>query len=173
MKALPYPEIIPGGVQFLDPWSQGPLLLRGKGGVVPGTNISEIHRYPLRPPGFEEPLFLTVASRRMVMEHLLKAPWLGRASELGRRAGEATHAPEEPVSLKISRGRAEVVRPRAGRCSRRRVVEVLERWREVKEWWDGDRCKDRFIFRVLLSGGVVVDLAREKSGRWLLVGVVD
>jgi hypothetical protein len=142
---------------------------------VPGTSVSEIHRYPLRPPGFEEPLFPTAASRRAVMEHLLEAPWLRRASELGRCAGETAHAPEESVSLRISRGRAEVVRPRAGRCSRRRmrVLKVLERWREVKEWWDGDRCKDRFIFRVLLSGGVVVDLAREKSGGWLLVGVVD
>jgi hypothetical protein len=53
------------------------------------------------------------------------------------------------------------------------VLEILERWREVKEWWDGDRCKDRFVLRVLLSGGAVVDLAREKSGGWLLVGVVD
>ena len=77
------------------------------------------------------------------------------------------------MNLRVSHGRAEVVRPRTGGCSRRRVLEILERWREVKEWWDGDRCKDRFVFRVLLSGGVVVDLAREKSGGWLLVGVVD
>lgn len=173
MKALPYPGIIPGGVRFLDPGSWELLLLRGKGGAVPTTSVSEIHRYPLRPPGFEEPLFPTAASRRAVMGHLLEAPWLRRASELGRCAGEVAHAPEEPVNLRISHGRAEVVRPRTGGYSRRRVLEILGRWREVKEWWDRDRCKDRFVFRVLLSGGVVVDLAREKSGGWLLVGVVD
>ena len=93
---------------------------------------------------------------------------------MGRCSGEAAHALEEPVSLRVSRGRAEVVRfSCAGRRSRRRVLGILERWREVEEWWDRDRCKDRFIFRVLLSGDVVVDLAREKSGGWLLVGVVD
>jgi hypothetical protein len=140
---------------------------------VPTTSVSEIHRYPLRPPGFEEPLFPTAASRRVVMGHLLEAPWLRRASELGRCAGETAHAPEEPVNLRVSHGQAEVVRPHTGRCSRRRVLEILERWREVERWWDGDRCKDRFVFRVLLSGGVVVDLTREKSGGWLLVGVVD
>ena len=90
-----------------------------------------------------------------------------------RCAGEAAHALEEPVNLRVSQGRAEVVRARTGRCPRRRVLRILERWREVEEWWDDERCKDRFIFRVLLSGGVVVDLAREKSGGWLLVGVVD
>ena len=140
---------------------------------MPTASVSEIHRYPLRPSGFEEPLFPTAASRRAVMEHLLEAPWLRRASDLGRCAGGAAHALEEPVNLRVSEGRAEVVRESAGRNSRRRVLKVLERWREVKEWWDRDRCKDRFIFRVLLCGGVVVDLAREKSGGWLLVGVVD
>jgi len=172
MKALPYPEIIPGGVRFLDPGSQGAALpLRERRSTMPTTSVSEIHRYPLRPSGFEEPLFPTAASRRAVMEHLLEAPWLRRASELRRCAGEVAHAPEEPVTLRVSR--AEVVRPRTGRRSRRRVLGILERWREVEGWWDRDRCKDRFVFRVLLSGGAVVDLAREKSGGWLLVGVVD
>jgi hypothetical protein len=33
---------------------------------------------------------------------------------------------------------------------------------------------DRLVFRVLLSGGAVVDLALERaSGEWLLVGMVD
>jgi hypothetical protein len=32
---------------------------------------------------------------------------------------------------------------------------------------------DRVIFRVLLSGGAVVDLARKRSGGWFLVGIVD
>jgi hypothetical protein len=46
------------------------------------VGISEIHSYPLRPEGFEEPLFSTAASKRAVMDHLLEAPWLSRASEL-------------------------------------------------------------------------------------------
>jgi hypothetical protein len=66
--------------------------------------------------------------------------------------------------------------PRTGRrCTWRRrwVVEVLDRWREVGGWWAEERGTNRFIFRVLLSGGVVADLARERSGDWILVGMVD
>jgi hypothetical protein len=33
---------------------------------------------------------------------------------------------------------------------------------------------DRLVFRVLLAGGAVVDLALDRASReWLLVGVVD
>jgi hypothetical protein len=53
------------------------------------------------------------------------------------------------------------------------VAEVLDRWREIGEWWDENRHRDRLVFRVLLCGGAVVDLARERSGGWLLIGVVD
>ena len=143
---------------------------------MPTASISEIHRFPLRPDGFLEPLFPTPSSKRTVAEHLLEAPWLMRASELKERAGEAAHIPDEPVRLEVRRGRAEVVRLCAGRrCSWRRskVLEVMDRWRVVGEWWDEDRYTDRFVFRVLLSGGAVVDLARERFGGWSLVGVVD
>ena len=143
---------------------------------MPTASISEIHRFPPRPEGFLEPLFPTPSSKRTVAEHLLEAPWLMRASELKERAGEAAHAPDEPVRLVVRGGRAEVVRLCAGRrCSWRRskVLEVLDRWREVREWWEEDRHTDRFVFRVLLSGGAVVDLARERFGGWTLVGVVD
>ena len=141
---------------------------------MPGTSVSEIRRYPLRPPGFEEPLFPTALSKKAVAEHLLAAPWLCRASELaGRHAGE-------PVEVRRSRGEVEVLRRpgprRRGRCSswrRRRVARVLERWREVGRWWDEDGRTDRLVFRVLLSGGAVVELARERRGGWLLVGVAD
>ncbi|HSK99524.1 MAG TPA: hypothetical protein VK869_04240 [Rubrobacteraceae bacterium] len=139
------------------------------------TSVSEIHAYPLRPEGFEEPLFPTAASRREVAEHLLGAPWLVRACELASRgAGEVAHAFEEPVEV-LRGGRTYVVRRECGRRRRsgRRVVEVLDRWREVGRWWEGDRYPDRTVFRVLLSGGAVVDLAREKGNEWLLVGVVD
>jgi hypothetical protein len=70
----------------------------------------------------------------------------------------------------------ELVRTRSGkRCRWKRsvVVRVLDRWREISNWWDEERYTDRFVFRVLLTGGAVVDLARERSGEWLLVGVVD
>lgn len=145
------------------------------------TSVSEIHAYPSRPEGFEEPLFPTAASRRAVAEHLLGAPWLARACELASRgAGDAAHAFEEPVEVKVLRGgRTYVVRcgRDLGRRRRpgRRVIEVLDRWREVSGWWKGSRYPDRIVFRVLLSGGAVADLAREKGepGGWLLVGLVD
>lgn len=155
----------------------GVQLLRGrKEELLPNTSVSEVHAYPLRPPSFEEPLFPTADSKREIVEHLLKAPWLTRASQLEGRIGEAVHAREEPVKLRDRRGRVELVRTRSGKSCRWKrsvVVRVLDRWREICNWWDEERYTDRFIFRVLLTGGAVVDLARERSGEWLLVGVVD
>jgi hypothetical protein len=43
----------------------------------------------------------------------------------------------------------------------------------VDGWWVADRHVDGVVFRVLLSGGVRVDLGRGPCGGWLLVGVVD
>jgi hypothetical protein len=140
------------------------------------TSVSEIHRYLLKPEGLAEPLWPTPTFKQAVMDHLLEAPWLSRASELARKTGEVVHAREEPVRLVIRRGRTELVRERARRrCGwrRRPVVRVLDRWREVKEWWDEERRTDRLLFRILLCGGEIVDLARERSGGWTLVGVVD
>lgn len=140
-----------------------------------GIEVSAIHGYPSRPDGFEEPLFPTVAAKHTVMEHFLEAPWLVRASELTAMTGEAAHALEEPVEIGSRDGWSYVLRPHGRRhCWRRRVVvEVLERWREVREWWDEDGRADRTVFRLLLSGGAVVDVAWDSSGGWLLVGVVD
>ena len=141
-----------------------------------GVGVSEIHRYPLRPEGFEEPLFPTAASKRAVMGHLAEASWLKRASELQERSGEAPHSLNEPIEVKDFGDRVELVRGslrKRGSWTKKRVVEVLDRWREVGEWWDKDSRVDRMIFRVLLSCGAVVDLARERSGGWFLVGVVD
>jgi hypothetical protein len=147
-----------------------------------GIEVSEIHAYPLRAEGFEEPLFPTADSRKEVAKHLLEAPWLSRASELLEgRAGGVAHPFEEPVELRRSLGRTEIVRVARDRrrCrsswKKRRVEKVLDRWRLVDGWWDEEyrRVVDRMVFRVLLSGGIVVDLARERTGRWLLVGVVD
>ena len=144
-----------------------------------GRSVTEIHRYPLRPEGYEEPLFPTPKSRKSVMEHLLKALWLYRASDLKERSthtGEVTHVRQEPVEVEATGGLVRVVRSgRSRRCSwrRRKVVEILDRWRLVGYWWDEEKHTDRLLFRVLLSGDEVVDLARERSGRWILVGVVD
>ena len=142
-------------------------------GGMEGTSVSEIHRYPLRPEGFEESLFPTRGFRRVVAEHLLGAPWLSRASELGGGfgGGQTAHARREPVE--VARRGCWWVRRSSGRCrGRRRVVEVLDRWREVSSWWDEDKATDRTVVRVLLSDGSVVDLTREGSG-WFLVGVMD
>lgn len=142
------------------------------------VSVSEIHRYPLRPHGFEEPLFPTGDSRRAIAEHLLAAPWLARASDLEARSGAAARAREEPVELRRRATGVEVVRSGAGRHAvrhawrRRRVAGVVERWREVRRWWSEDRV-DRLCFRVALAGGAVIDLARDRRGGWLLVGVVD
>ena len=144
------------------------------------TTVSEIHNYPSRPPGFEEPLFPTAESRKAVAEHLANAPWLSRASELRRGDGLAAHRREVPAHmLRRADGRTYLVRRctngrREGSLRKRRMVRVLERWREVRSWWEPDRRVDRLVFRVLLAGGAVVDLALERSsGEWLVVGVVD
>ena len=140
------------------------------------VDVADIHRYPTRPEEFEEPLFPTPTSKRAVAKHLLEAPWLSRASQLEELAGQAAHALKEPIELRNSGGRVELIRLQSGRSCfwrKRRVVEILDRWREVGRWWDEIRCEDRLVFRALLSGGLTVDLALERSGRWSLVGVVD
>ncbi len=139
------------------------------------ASVSEIHRYTLRPEGFEEPLFPTRESRRRVLDHLLLAPWLSLASEMEGGCGQAAYARREPVELENRHGRVRIVWSSGRRrCRKRRhVVEVLGRWREVWAWWDKTRAKNRSLVRVLLSDGSVVDLARENDGEWFLVGVTD
>ncbi len=141
------------------------------------TSVSEIHSYPLRPEGFEEPLFPTRESKLAVADHLLRAPWLSRASELedSGASGQAAHVRREPVEVESRHGRVRLTwsSGRRRRCGRGRwVAEVLCRWREVAAWWDEGRATDRVVVRVLLSDGAIVDLARERSG-WFLAGVVD
>jgi hypothetical protein len=139
------------------------------------ASVSEIHRYPLRPEGFEEPLFPTRESRLAILDHLLRTSWLSRASKMEERGGQTAHARCEPVELENRHGRVRVTWASGRRrCRKRRhVVEVLGRWREVRAWWDETRAKDRSLARLLLSDGSVVDLAREKGGEWFLVGVAD
>ncbi len=139
------------------------------------ASVAEIRAYPPKPEGFEEPLFPTAVSRRAVAEHLLSAPWLSRASELVRGSGGSARAVREAVELEGAAGRVRISWSSGRRrCARRRlVVRELARWREVSAWWDEGRSVDRSVFRVLLSCGAVVDLARENPGGWFLVGVVD
>ncbi len=66
------------------------------------SSVAELHRYPLRPKGHQEPLFPTSSSKRAVVEHLLKAPWLHRASDLKGYAeytGETARVREEHVKI--------------------------------------------------------------------------
>ena len=166
------------------------------------ATVSEIHSYPLRPDGFVEPLFETPESQREIANHLLRAPWLSRASEMPEKSGSAAHSAahsaEEPVQLRRcgggyasgyaswcargqvkTRGKVEIVRPRARRCGwqRRRVIQVLMRWREIRSWWLEEERVDRFLFRVVVDGGGIVDLALERSGprsgEWTITGIVD
>jgi hypothetical protein len=167
-------------VDFLTPLGVAGRSSYERGGSLLAATVSEIHRYPSRPPGFEEPLFPTPESRKAVAEHLARAPWLSRGSELDRGSGQAAHSREEPARvLRRADGRTYLVRHcghghREGSLRKRRVVRVLERWREVALWWEEGGGVDRLVFRVLLAGGAVVDLALERdSGEWLLVGVVD
>ncbi len=141
------------------------------------ASVSEIHSYPLRPDGFEEPLFPTRESRRTVLDHLLLSSWLSRASEVGHgfAGGQAARTLREAVELENRHGRVRISWASGrGRCrKRRRIVEVQGSWREVGAWWDETRATDRSLVRVLLSDGAVVDLARENGGGWFLVGVAD
>jgi hypothetical protein len=156
-------------------WRRALLLRREGRRELVESSVTEIHGYPRRPPGFEAPLYPTRESKREIMAHFLEAPWLSRASELSHGVGESAHAAREPVRLVGARGRVDLVRPVRRRHGpvRRRVVRVLECWREVRAWWDDKTRTDRLIFRVLLAGGAVAELALECSGEWFLVGMAD
>lgn len=139
------------------------------------ASVSEIHRHPLRPPGFAEPLFLGRAAKKEIAEHLSESSgWLGKAAEAERPPGRRCHVLRRPD------GAAYLVRQGSSRLARRqgfakrRVARVLERWREVREWWEPKRRVDRLVFRFLLSGGAVEDVALERTtGEWLWVGTLD
>lgn len=148
------------------------------------ASVSEIHRHPLRPPGYAEPLFLGRAAKKEIAEHLRESSgWLRKASEAERPLGKPCHVLRRPD------GAAYVVRPVPSRraCrgtpgfAKRRVARILGRWREVRGWWESGeepggtgRGVDRFVFRLLLSGGAVADVALERTtGEWLLIGTLD
>ncbi len=155
------------------------------------VSVSEIRRHPLRPEGFEEPLFLGRAAKKEIAEHMREsAAWLKKASEAragGPPAGEPCHVLKRPDGsaylVRVEPKSAGYRRRRRGtRTRKRRVRSVIERWREVGGWWGPDGGTRRLCFRVLLgdtgeAGGVVVDLAFDRSGpkagSWSLLRVLD
>lgn len=147
------------------------------------ATVSEIHRHPMRPTGFEEPLFLGRDDKRKILEHLRESScWLGKASDVSAtgRSEESCHVFRRPD------GSAHLVRAGSSCPGRRRgtrksrVRRVIGRWREVSGWWEPEGGTDRLCFRVLIAGrdradGAVVDLAldRNGSGGWTLTRVWD
>ena len=150
------------------------------------ATVSEIHAYQgelARPANFVEPLFWGIEKKREVMEHFLTATWLQRASDMYRAgcSGEAAHARRESArlerredgSLVLERGCGR----RHGRRREKRVREVLGSWRVLRGWWEPSGGEDLVLYRLLLTDGAVVDVARRPTGvaggDWELVGVVD
>lgn len=148
------------------------------------ASVSEIHRHPLRPPGFAEPLFLGRAAKKEVLEHLARSGWLGKASETGKPPEEPCHVFGRPDgSAYLVRACRGYPRRRTG-FAKRRVRRVIERWREVGLWWEPGGGTDRLCFRVLLDGpgggspgGAVADLAldrsEERAGVWSVTRILD
>lgn len=95
------------------------------------ASVAEIHRHPLRPPDFAEPLFLGRAAKKEIAEHLKESSvWIEKASEASPRpCEELCHV------YRAGDGQAWLARPGRWqpkrRASKRRVARVLERWREV------------------------------------------
>lgn len=137
----------------------------------------------VRPEGFVEPLFLPGTHSKEIAEHLTASGWLWKASETEADAAGQTspeRAPERNCHvLRSDEGVCLVRREGRGRATRwrkRRVRVVIEKWRDVRGWWEpgGDSGTDLLCYRVLASGGVVLELAYDRgSGGWRVAGVVD
>ena len=95
------------------------------------ATVKEIHAYPLRPEGYAEPLFHDRQSRREILEHFSRSPWLWRASEAPRQAHQATESAREAQE------------GGAGKEGR-----VIASWREVDRWWEPDGGVD-LVWRLL------------------------
>lgn len=98
------------------------------------ATVSEIHKHPLRPAGYAEPLFHTPQSRKEILEHLARSRWLGKASEIarGRRCKERTLRADEGAQP---------------------VETVLASWREVDRWWEEGGGVDRLCHLVRTTSG--------------------
>jgi hypothetical protein len=95
--------------------------------------VSEIHAYPVNPPCHQEVLFDLPESKREVADHLLKASWLCRASEMKVRrggSGDSAHVLREVVEVRRKGEGVEVLRQddwRRHAWKKRVVEEVLDR----------------------------------------------
>ena len=146
------------------------------------ATVSEIHCHPPRPMDFAEPLFLGRSDKKEIADYLARSSWLGRVGDGVPAVGEPEEAGEVCHVLARPDGSAHLVRGFAGRpgcrrgrrrVTRRRVSGVIERWREVRRWWEPSRGTDRLCFRLQLSDGSVVDTALDRSGSWSLLRVHD
>ena len=91
------------------------------------ATVSEIHRHPLRPEGYAEPLFHSHKSRKEILEHLARSRWLGKASELSVRERGARAYDYHSAASPDSQGSLGAKDP---------VARVLASWREVDRWWE-------------------------------------
>lgn len=139
------------------------------------ATVSQIHNYPQRPGDYEEPLFAGEAQKRAIIEHFLRAGWLVRASEIVATGGSAAHARRDPVELRRREDGTLVLERGCGRRrSVRSVQRVVARWREVRNWWEESGGENLVVYRLLLTGGAVVDVAKDlRDGAWTLVGIED
>lgn len=135
------------------------------------ASTREIHGHPLRPSDFAEPLFLGREDKKEIAEYLSRSGWLGKVSETSDLEERPCHV------YRVASGESWFVRPgcrrQRRRAQKRRVARVIERWREVRCWWEPEGGTDRLLFRVLLSGGVVADVALDRHYGWSLVRILD
>jgi len=108
------------------------------------ATVSEIHRHPLRPEGYEEPLFHSHKSRKEILEHLARSRWLGKASELPvRRLGARAYDSRS----------AAYPGSQSSRGAKDPVSRVLASWREVDRWWEPEGEVDRVCYLVRTARG--------------------
>ena len=80
------------------------------------ASVSEIHRQPLRPAGFEEPLFLGPGDKKEIAEHLRESTgWLRKAGDGMPGGGEPEGTGEVCHVLARPDGSAHLVRSFARR----------------------------------------------------------
>ena len=142
-SARPYPAFyrIGADISTPNPGSRSPASERSE----LDASVAEIHDHPLRPHGFEEPLFFGRAAKKAIAEHLkTSSSWLRKAGEahaedLGR-TGEVCHVLQRPDGsaylVRAGRRRPGTHRRETSGYAKRRIARVIERWREVRGWWN-------------------------------------
>ena len=140
---------------------------------------TDVKRYALHPEGQPIDLFSSGARSPIVAE-LLRAPWIGRASDL-LEACEGVPEAGEGSGKRVRREVTVCWNPQRHRPAsffvagkgRYEVEALIGYWVEDRFWWDPDIHISRRCFRVLARGGVW-DLAYDRlTESWLLVGIGD